>query len=479
VTKAAFIDFSCNVYDKHHVYTLASHLRSKGFGIEYINEKSFRKTLKRIMELKTDLLLYSAFSIDANIYFRFDEYIKKHLNIKSIMGGAGPTFDWSLIEKGMIDALCVGEGEYALEEFMKNGFSGGKNILLKGEKEPPGFHPFVDLDSIPIPDRAIIYEQDIVLRSMTSKQFMAGRGCPYHCTYCYNNIFNRVFKGCGQIVRFKSVDYLIEEIRYTFKKYPFRNVVFHDDTFISNKKWFFEFAERFPREVGLNYSCLVRANLVDEDLVRALKKSGCISANWSIECGNDYIRNNVLKRNMSREQILEAGRLLNKYNIPQKIGNMVGLPGEKFEDMIETLKLNMTVGPQLCLANIFVPFPWLDLTNYAIENGYLSRETLENLPKNYFTQSSLNFTPAEKIKIQKFTWLFQTLVDFQFLFNNRIIFRMLMSLPKILLRPFFEIYYLYKFSRQYNVKTPFRILLLILMRHLKDAFGLHRPDKKI
>ncbi|MBI4689832.1 MAG: B12-binding domain-containing radical SAM protein [Nitrospirae bacterium] len=479
MTKAAFIDFSCNVYDKHHVYTLASYLGSKGFGIEYINEDGFKKTLERIREIKPDLLLYSAFSIDTDVYFRFDEYVKKHLNISSILGGAGPTFDWGLIEKGTIDALCVGEGEYTIEEFIENGFSGGKNIIMKGQGAPSGFHRLIDLDSIPIPDRSIVYEKDIVLRSMPSKQFLAGRGCPYNCTYCFNNIFNRVFKGCGQIVRFKSIDYLVEEIHYTFKKYPFKNVVFHDDTFISNRKWFFEFCERFPREVGLNYSCMVRADLIDEDVARALKDSGCISANWSIECGNDYIRNSVLKRNMSREQILEAGRLLNKYNIPQKIANMSGLPGERFDDMIETLKLNMAIRPQLCMTNIFIPFPGVELTDYALKNNYMTREALNNLPNNFYIRSALNYSPAEETKIQKFTWLFQAFVDYQFLFNNKTFFMLMMSLPKFILRPFFEIYYLYKFSKQYNIKTPFRISWLVLIRHLKGTFGLHRPDRKL
>jgi radical SAM superfamily enzyme YgiQ (UPF0313 family) len=282
---------------------------------------------------------------------------------------------------------------------------------------------------------------------------MAGRGCPYSCTYCYNNIFNRVFKGSGPIIRLKGVDYLIEEIRYTHKKYPFKIVVFHDDIFISNRKWFFEFAERFPREVGLNYSCCIRADLVNEEIVKALKESGCISANWSIECGNDAIRERVLKRNMSREQILEAGRLLNRYKIPQKIGNMLGLPGERFEDMFETLKLNIIIKPHLCVAMMFIPFPGLELTDYALKNSYLSKELLDNLPKNYYTRSVLNFTSDEKTKIQKLTWLFQVFVDIPFLLTNKTVFKTLFRLPKGILRLFFEIYSLYKFSRQYKVKT--------------------------
>lgn len=476
MTKVVFIDFSCNIYDKHHVYTIAGYLRGKGIDVGYINESDFSKTLDRLRELTPDLLLYSAFSADADIYFKFDAFIKKHLKVRSIMGGAGPTFDNALAKRGTIDAFCVGEGEYALEEYIDNGFEGGRNIMPAGAEAPVSFHPLVDLDSVPIPDRGLVYEQDAVLRAMPSKQFMAGRGCPYNCTYCYNNIFNKVFKGCGPIVRFKSVDYLIEEIRQVRKHYPLENVVFHDDTFISNRKWFMEFAGRFPREIGLNYSCLVRANLLDEELVRALKESGCISANWSIECGNDRIRNEVLKRNMSRDKILEAGSLLHRFGIRQKVGNMVGLPGETFDNMLETVELNIEVRPQFCLATIFTPFPGLELTRYAIEHGHLDPSALEKLPGNYFTRSTLNFSPEEKVRIQKLSWLFQVFVDYPALYRDKKIFNFLFCIPGILLRIFFEVYTMLKFSRQYRIKTPFHVSLRIFLRQLKDSLGLHRPD---
>ncbi len=85
---------------------------------------------------------------------------------------------------------------------------------------------------------------------------------------------------------------------------------------------------------------------------------------------------------MSQEQILETSRLLNKYKIPHRCGGMVGLPGEKFEEMTETLELNIKVKPEFGFVSIFVPFPGLELTNYALENKYLSEELLNNLPEN-------------------------------------------------------------------------------------------------
>ena len=104
-----------------------------------------------------------------------------------------------------------------------------------------------------------------------------------------------MFKGCGATIRKKSVDYLLEEIKDVKRRYPLKVVVFQDDTFILKRDWLLEFCERFPKEIGLPYTCNIRANLIDEETIKILKKGDCACVYWSIESGNDAIRNNLLK----------------------------------------------------------------------------------------------------------------------------------------------------------------------------------------
>ena len=465
--KVTFIDLSRNFYDKHAVYVLATYLKSRGINVSYINEKHFQKALDRIYLLKPDLLLYSAFSIDMPVYIEFDKIVKQSIRIKSIMGGHGPTYDWGIAGRCTIDAFCVGEGEYALAEYILGGFSGGRNILKKGETEPDGFFEFIDLDTLPLPERDLVYQEDAVVKSLLSRQFMSGRGCPYKCTYCFNHAFNNMFKACGPIVRKKSVAYLLAEIQAINQKYPFKNVVFQDDTFILDKKWLFEFCEQFPRKIGLSYTCNIRANLMHEDVAEALKESGCVGINWSIETGNDVYRNEILQRSMSKEKILETGRLLNKYRLPHRIGNIIGLPGEKYEHMLETLQLNIEVQATLSLANIFVPYPGLDLTAYAIENNYLAKEALEHLPKDFFSRSVLNFSAAENRAIQKLLYLFPILARHPVLFHRKRLYHILTTLPRWLLYLLYVPYYVYKLGVLYNVDRSLKVRLLMIARYLK------------
>ena len=147
-------------------------------------------------------------------------------------------------------------------------------------------------------------------------------------------------KSCGPTIRKKSVDRLLDEVNSTKRLYPFNLAVFQDDVFTINKKWFAEFAQRFPREAKIPYTCNIRPDMVDRETVEMLASSGCIGVHWSIESGNDRIRNEVLRRKMSKEQIIEAGQLLSAAGIKQRVGHLIGIPGESRSEMLETLELS-------------------------------------------------------------------------------------------------------------------------------------------
>lgn len=470
MVKAAFVDFARYYQDKHPVYALAACLKKQGVETSHIFKRDFARTLEEIRRIKPDLLLYSSFSRDLGLFEKFDRFVKKHVRVSSIIGGPGPTFDWAFFKNSSIDALCIGEGESALADYIRNGLVPSTNILTHATEATPPFAPYASLDDLPFPDRDIVYAHDYVLRKNPSKQFLSGRGCPYRCTYCHNNIRNNLFRHCGPIVRKKSVEYLLEEIRLVQNKYPLSTVIFNDDTFILNKKWAFEFCEKFPRKIGLPFTCYIRADLVDEDIVRALKEGNCASTYYSIESGNDVIRNTVLKRQMSREQILDTARLLHKYSIPFRCGAMLGLPDETHEQRLETLALNIEVKPDLGFAYIFHPYPGLELTNYALERGHLDESALQRIPRHFHKHSVLNFPRRENERIQKLSYLYPFCVRFPVLFYNRRLFNLLLMMPKVLIYAVSEIFSGYLMTKVYRIKTDVTLMCAILLRFLKNPY---------
>lgn len=252
-------------------------------------------------------------------------------------------------------------------------------------------------------------------------------------------------------------------------KYPLQNIVFQDDVFILDKKWLREFCDKFPNQIGLPFTCNIRANLINEDIVSLLQKSGCVGVSWSIESGNDYLRNKILFRNMSKRVITNAASLLNKYNLRHRTGNILGIPGETFEQMLETLELNIEIKPYLAMAYTFVPFPGLALTEYAINNGYLNIENTEYIPRTFFKKSVLNFDNNTKNKIEKLSFLFPSLVKFPFLYRQKLIFNFLMFCPILLLKWLYHISNLLYTSLMFKVKIPASEKIQGFLRYLQSG----------
>lgn len=471
MAKVLFIDLLNDFFDRHGIYSLSSFLKRNNIEVHFIRERNYKKALGKIADIKPDLLLYSSFSSTMPIYKRFDSLVKKVFRGKSLIGGTGPTFDYECINDSTIDAACIGEGELPLVDLIKGNFRCDKNIFYRKSSAPSELYPFVELDNLPFPDRDLVYGVDHLLRDMPSKHFLSGRGCPYECTYCFNHKFREIFKDCGPVIRKKSVAYLLDEIRFVQKKYPLLNVVFSDDTFILDRKWFLEFCERFTKEIGLTYTCNVRANLVDEEVVRALRESNCVGVNWSIESGNDFLRNEVLERKMTREQILNCANLLTKYKVRYRIGNLIGLPGESFGQMLETVELNIKARPFFGFASIFVPFPGLRLTQYAIENGHYKLDPETNLPLDYSTTSVMNIGAKENRAIQKLRCMFPLFVKKPALFYKTRVRRVLFRLPLILLKAVYESFYTYTMMRLYVVKAPFSHRCRMAIRYILNLWS--------
>ncbi|MFA7160072.1 MAG: radical SAM protein [Kiritimatiellia bacterium] len=471
--KVVFVDLSDRLSDSHGIGSLIAVLKNTGVIPEYINSKNWNKICKEIDRFAFDLILYSAFSCEVEEYSRFDRFLKSRFKITnnrcqlvSLIGGPGPTYDPFFMTSGTtIDAACIGEGELALCDFIASTFKDGRNIVLNGRgADGHAFRKamFVDLDSLPFPDRELIYNRNHLLRDMPSKQFLAGRGCPYDCSYCFNGTLKEMFSGCGPYVRKKSVEYLLEEIRYVKTRYGLKRVVFSDDTFVLGEKWLTEFCERFPKEIGLRYNCSVRPNLVTGDLVRMLKESGCAEVMWSIETGNENYRKTILQRNISDKDISSAADLMHKHGLSFRLGNMIGLPGESIKDMYDTIRMNINAKPRLGYTAIFMPYPGLKLTQYAIENGYY--DSASQLPDNPFVCTLLNYSAKDKSRIIRIANLFPFLVRWPFLLRFK---NVLEQTPFWLVRLVFKFYFSKQLSKGYFEKVNLLFSIRMVIRLFK------------
>jgi radical SAM superfamily enzyme YgiQ (UPF0313 family) len=406
-----------------------------------------------------EIVGYSVYTGSQAYYRDLNLRIKEAVKVVSIFGGPHPTYFPEFVEEPGVDAVCIGEGEGAileLADLLEKGapLTGVRNWWFKqnGSIERNPVRPLEDnLDLIPFPDRELLFKADAFTRQSGIKHFITSRGCPYDCTYCFNHALAEVYQGKGRRLRQMSVDKVIEEVKWVQERYPLQFVVFLDDLFIVYVDWLRELAEKLPREVGLPFFCNVRANLVTPRKIELLKRAGCASVGMGLETGEPKLRNEILKRNLSDEQIIEASRLIREAGIQLLTTNMVGLPGGTLADDFETLALNHACRPAYANAFLYQPYPRTELGEYARENGYVEGD-LEDIDPSAWERSVLAFSsPAEKRQIENFNKLFALAVEWPRLTG---VVQRLIKLPP---NPFFRL--LYKLWKGYAVKNrihPYR-----------------------
>lgn len=406
------------------VMVLSGFLESKGHETGVIIIEGERDYITKVKEdIRPDIIAYSATTVDIKKLVTINKTLKLSFNFFSIFGGPHPTFFPELIEEETsIDAICIGEGEYALCELadkLRDGLNIDhiENLYIKkdGKLIKNTLRPLIkDLDSLPFLNKNIYskYYHNTYLLQNVPIRFLASRGCPYKCTYCFNHKFFELYGVTGMQIRKRSVDSLIQEIKEVKKAFDIPMVSFVDDIFCIPKEWMREFAEKYSKEITLPYSINTRPNTITEEIAALLKRSGCYYVTFSIESGDDYLRNEILNRNMTEKDIIKAADLLHKYKIHFSTGNILGIPGETLESLKKTLKLNKRCAPHYAWASLFQPFPRLELTSYAINKGYFDGN-FENIGDDQFTDSPLKL--EEKEIIVRFHKFFALLVKYPYL----------------------------------------------------------------
>lgn len=409
---------------------LSAQIKKYGHQVYFIDLEFSRDYIKEIEEIKPDVIAYSITTGKHKFYKNLNLELKKIFNFFAIFGGPHCTFFPEFIKEEGVDAICMGEGELAFVEFLeklekKEDLRFIKNIHIKINgviycNELRNLIP--DLNVLPYIDRELVNKYKHYSK-LHRRYVLTSRGCPFNCTYCFNHSYNKLYAGKGSMIRQRSVENVIGELKEIKEKYSPKRFQFLDDTFILNKEWVFNFCKKYKEEIRLPFICYTRVNLVTEEIIVALKEAGCITLLFAIESGNSYIRNEVLKRNVLEESILNTARLCHKYNLRTYAQNMVGLPDETLENIWETIRLNIKCKTSYSWVSIYQPYPRTELCDYSIRKGYYGGDA-DSLSENYYFESTLKMKDIRKI--ERLHHLFPIAVNFPFLIP---VIKLLINVP--------------------------------------------------
>ena len=197
----------------------------------------------------------------------------------------------------------------------------------------------------------------------------SSRTCPYHCAYCGNEIIKNQYKKSGHHLKYrhKSPEKFVGELKYFKDKYGLEFINIVDGTFVAQKVDVLEkLSDLYAKEIGLPFFCDATVHCLTPRKVAALKKMGCVCVNIGLECANEEYRYKYLDRTMTNEKIIDAFLMVREGGIDTRSYNIIGLPFETRQTIMDTIELNRQCKVGSISLSIFMPYEGTKLRQLCI-----------------------------------------------------------------------------------------------------------------
>ena len=304
-----------------------------------------------ILRNKPDILAFSVSSVNIQWAFFLAETIKTFSDIPIVVGGIQPTLiPDAFIAKQFIDYVIVGEGEEACVDLV-DGIARGEvnrecgNLWLKRDGQVVRNAPrslICPLDTLPFPDKKV---NPFFASNFGGYSIITGRGCLGQCTYCCTPTVRQAYYQGQKLMRRRSPENVIAELVGAKKEFGTNRVFFEDDLFTYDNKWLSEFASLYQRDVDLPCILCAHPNFINEESVSYLQQIKCRMVEIGIQSFNPVMREKTLKRFYSNEQVHRSLSLLNGAGISCSADNIVGLPGETLDDVLDMVRFYNELRP--------------------------------------------------------------------------------------------------------------------------------------
>lgn len=328
-----------------------------------------------------------------------------------IIGGHGPSPEPEFfLRKTGADAAVIGEGEITIVKLL-NAIE--RSELLKGIKgiayRQDGKvvinerRPLIsDIDTLPFPAYDLFPMEYYRLLRMPHAQnsdfvmpMLSGRGCKFTCNFCY-----RMDKG----FRPRSNESIIEEIKFLKKNYGITYIAFSDELLMSSVERTEGLCRDFIKaRLHVKWDCNGRLNYARPDLLKLMKKAGCVFINYGIESMDDTVLKNM-KKGLTTKQIIKGIDATLAAGISPGLNIIFGNIGDNRETLQKGVDflLKYDDGAQFRTIRPVTPYPGSPLYYYAIEKGLL--KDCEDFYENKHLNSDLvavNFTELSDEEFHK------------------------------------------------------------------------------
>lgn len=361
---------------------IGAYLRARGHEVSVervAHDESAASIERRVRDRAPDLL---ALSLTTRQWLRGRAVVRDLravLDVPVIAGGLHPTFaPEEVLSCPGFDYVCLGEGEEPMADLCAVLARGARplpgaipNIQLRGATRPVLRKPIEPLDALPFMARDLLDEKWGVVHMTTQ------RGCPFPCTYCAARKYEDLYEGTGDYGRRRSHESVLAELEEIRARGPLSYVIFLDDTFTIHHPWVKKYSDLHRERIGVGFSLHARVETVSPELLDILARAGCKHIIYGVESGSERVRREVMHRPVANQRFVDVFRWTRERGIIATANYMLGVPGEKPEDVEQTLALHEQLEPDDFGYFVFYPYPGTELFRICREKGYLPENYLE------------------------------------------------------------------------------------------------------
>ena len=210
--------------------------------------------------------------------------------------------------------------------------------------------------------------------------FEGSRGCPYPCIYCQKSMY-------GQPYRMKSPEKLLSEVAFGVKNFRARSAYFIDLEFTLKRDFVIEFCNRLMKKnISLRWTCQTRADTVDMEMLKLMKKAGCQLIHYGVETGSERIME-IIDKKITLSQIAAGILMTKKAGIEQACFFIFGFPTETEEDRLKTIAFAKILNPTYASFHMVTSYPGTPLYEQTIRGAFPP-----SIPFNQDRKTTTNIT---------------------------------------------------------------------------------------
>lgn len=339
--------------------------------------------VRQVKAFKPDFIGITCWTINRDTVWKLCSILQKETPeaFLAIGGSHASIYPEHIFVKTHATIVVIGEGEETICELLdaieKNrDLSQVPGIVWRDKagviKKTEARSQIETLDSIPFPDydgfkdfNFSRYEGFAGLPRPTAA-IITSRGCVFDCAYCGSVSF------WGRKWRYRSAGNVLDEIQQLVRDKSVRSIYIFDDNFPVHKKRAMEICEGIiERKLVIRWACCSHVKMINEGLLDAMKRSGCVSIDFGVESGSDIILKNINK-NQTCEDIRKTFALVHKFGIKPRAYLMVGNQGETNDTIDETIALATIIKPHSSVgATLLWLLPGTRVFSEAREKGFI------------------------------------------------------------------------------------------------------------